>query len=78
MLADTRPAHRLSAAWVAGRTRAAPILPVLHRLAGTDPAAEVRRRARSAAMLVEHGDQSLVGARGNRRLENRTTELIAP
>ncbi|MHC4711038.1 MAG: hypothetical protein ACYTA3_11625 [Planctomycetota bacterium] len=54
MLADDDPRHRVSALWVARRSRAKPVVDDLRRLADSDRFSEIRDRATAAARILDH------------------------
>jgi len=56
MLTDSRPAHRISAVWVARTLRYAPAAELLDRLAMGDPDAKIRARAATAVREVRPAD----------------------
>ena len=60
MLTDSRPAHRISALWVARTLRYAPAADLLNRLATGDPDPKVR--ARAATALAELQEAATQGA----------------
>jgi hypothetical protein len=54
MLSDDDPRHRVSALWVARRSRAKPVVGDLRRLADSDRFSEIRDRATAVARILDH------------------------